>query len=329
MGVVVHLHDPFDATKRDVHVLAKPTTVRRLVQKHKGLRRHTSVRRPGGIYGRRRVREFTRPTVCLFNGTALTRAEWKRATVGAGDVVTFWAPPAGGGDGSNVLAVVAVVAVMIVAVVFQQYYAIPYLTSVGMSAAGAAAVSGAGVAIAVAAASYGIMALFAQPPPQAQAAVGFGSDLQNSPTYNLAIQGNNARLEQPIPEIFGRHRIFPDFIGQPYIRYIDNEQFIHMGLGIGIGEYSIETDSIKVGDTPITVFDEIEHAVVEPNGTHDVDIWDTRWLPSQDISTVDLPGDEATPTPSPWQGPFACNPPRTLISRFEFDLTAPRGLMHK
>jgi hypothetical protein len=328
-AVLIHLYDPFDPTKRTVQTLSKPTTVRRLVSKHKALRRHTTVCRPGGVYGRRKVREFTRPTVCLLNGKALKRAEWKRATVGAGDVVAFWTPPAGGnGGGSNPLMIVAMVAIIIISVVLQQYY----LPGAFASLTGAAATStGVGIASTVtaaafaAAASYGVMALFGSQPPQSMQSTSFGTGTQTSPTYSLVAQGNTARLEQPIPDIVGRHRIFPDFIGQPYIHYSgDNDQFLHFGLSIGIGEYEIDEDSIKIGDTPISTFDQIIYDIVPPGGVHVTAIWDTRWLPSNDLATVELPGAGADP-PSPWKGPFIANPPNTLVDRVEVDFSASRG----
>lgn len=326
MAVLIHIHDPFDPTKRAVHRLERPTTVRRLVAKHKALRRHTTVFRPGGFYGRRLVREFRTPTLCLLNGKGLSRAAWKKTTVGAGDVVTFYAAPlggGGGGGGSNPLAILGAVALIALTV------AAPYLAGPAFLrlAAGTFAFSAAtvGITLAGSAIIYGLMALFAPPAAQPQQQIGMGTDTQTSPTYSLSIQGNTARLEQPIPELIGRHRIFPDFVGQPYIQYVDNEQYIHMGLAIGIGEYEIEDGSLKIGETPIASFEEIDYAVIEPGGAHDVDIWDPRWVVSQDIATIRLPGDTDDP-PSPWKGPFIANPPETTIDRIEVDFIFPRGL---
>lgn len=326
MGILVHLHNPFDPLKRDLCLIDRPTTVRRLVQRHKGLRRHTSVYRPGGVYGRRRVREFTRPTICLLNGKALPRTAWKTANVGHRDVVMFYAAPLGGGGGSNPLAIVGAVVAVIATVVLQQWY-LPAL--IGPTLLGSTTLAGVassvGATLIVGAASYGLMALFARPALPQQRSVNMDTSVQSSPTYNLALQGNTARLENPIPELIGKHRIFPDFVGQPYTRYVDQEQFIHMGLGISIGEVEVDADQIKVGDTKITSFEEIDYVIVGPGGDHDDDIWDPRWVPSPDIATIMLPGDENIPA-SPWKGPFAANPPGTVIHRIEFDLIAPRGL---
>lgn len=350
-AVLIHLHDPFDATKREIHTLDRPTTVRRLVSRHGALRRHTSVRGPDDyarpearaahrrVYGKRRVREFNRATSCAlyrrdgqggFTRKELTRSEWKRAKVVDGDVVAFYVAPAGGGGGSNPLMIVAAVAIVaIMAAAPYLAVALGPLLGITTGAVGSLTLGGtllaAGIGLALSAGVYGLMSLFAGPAPQQMQATSFGTGTQASPTYNLAIQGNVARLEQPIPELIGQHRIFPDFVGQPYVRYVDNEQYIHMGLGIGIGEYEIDVDTIKIGDTPVTTFEEIDYAIVEPGGAHDADIWDPRWLPSADIATVDLPGAGEDP-PSPWKGPFIANPPGTTISRIEFDIANPRGL---
>jgi len=43
--------------------------------------------------------------------------------------------------------------------------------------------------------------------------------LQAGPTYNLQAKGNVARIGSAIPEIFGVHRVYPDFGATPYTEY--------------------------------------------------------------------------------------------------------------
>lgn len=322
MGTLVHLHDPFDPTNRSVHRLARPVTVRRLVQKHKALRRHTQVYRPGGVYGNRRVREFSRSTFALLNGAPLARKQWKRATVGPDDVLVFAAcPQPKGGGGSRMV----LMAVIIVAAAVATWWA------GGAGGAAAAAALGVsqgviigGTALAVAAVGYGLMALFAPPPPPTAAGqTGFaGATPSSSPTYSIGAQGNYARLEQPIPEILGRHRVFPDFVTTPYVTYLDNDQYLHHILGVGIGEYEFDETSIKLGDTPITSYASIEWAKIEPGALSDTDIADERWLTNTDLADVELPdADEG----SDWEGPYATGA-GALVDRIEVDFAAPRGL---
>ena len=324
MGALVHLYDRFDPLKRDVHRLDRPVTVRRLVQRHKALRAHTRVYRPGGVYGRRQVREFTRPTVCLFNGKPLTRKDWKRTTVGLNDVVAFHSPPTGGG-GLRMLASIVLIAVAAAATWWAGGSGgLLVASALGVSAATGSAIAVAGVAVLTAAASMGISALFS-PPAAPTAGAGYaGGTPSSSPVYNLTAQGNYARLNSPIPEAFGRNRMFPDFVTTPYANYdSSNDQYLHYILGLGIGEFEIDEDSIKLGDTPITSYEDIEYQIMEPGDLADTSIADERWITATDVAGVEL---EDSAAGSPYAGPFAVVPAGVEIDRIEIDTSAPRGI---
>ena len=115
MGAVVHLTNPFDPLVREVYSVKRPMTVRRMVSRAPALRRHTSVRRIETAYGGRRVREFIRPTVCLFNGKPLKRADWSRTVICETDTVLFFTPPAGGGASQAIIGVVLMIAIAVAA----------------------------------------------------------------------------------------------------------------------------------------------------------------------------------------------------------------------
>jgi hypothetical protein len=322
-GKVVHFDNPFDPLHRRTYAIRKPVTVRRLLRQRQGLRRHTSVRPIGG----RRVREFNRPTVCLFNGKPLLRAQWSRTVVGPGDVVTFCTQLQGGGGGVlQVLGVVLAIAVAVAA----PYIAGPAVLGFAFGSLGFSLAT-AGVGIVLSAAVGGLMSLFAgpAPPPATQAAfastaigggVGGGAP-PVSPTFSIGAQGNTARLEQPIPELLGRHVMFPDFAMQPYTRYIDNEQFVYSLLVPTRG--SLEIEQVRIGDTPIESFEEIVWEQREPGELGDAEICDARWLTCRDLATVVL---DDSSEGSPWKGPFATNPANTIVDIFEVDLVAPGGL---
>ena len=319
MGVLVHLHDPFDPLKREVHRLDRPVTVRRLVSRRRELRAHTTVVTLKG----RRVREFRRPTVCLLNGKPLLRRHWKRAVVGPNDLVTFYAAPLGGG-GSQVLPIILSLAIMI---------AVPYLapavggliaSAVGLAATTTltTAIGGAIVGLALGAVAYGIMSLFAPPAPAAQNwQAGYGGTPQTSPTYTLQGAGTQARLGQPVPELFGRHKITPDWVSTPYSRFVDHEQYLHFSLGLSVGEVEIEEQ--RIGDTPISSYEEIVTEQVGPGGLGDPEIADPRWLVCRDIAEVELKGAADS---SPWAGPFVTNVSASRIGTIELDLVCNRGL---
>ena len=340
MGAVLHLPDPFDPARREVHAVRRPMTVRRFVSRRRALRPYTSAR-PGGVFGTaRKVRDFNRPTLCLHNGRAVKRAHWSRTIIREGDVVVFVALPprvqgggGGGGGGSNPLPIILAVAIAVAA---------PYLAPIVAGAAfGAAAVAAggafaagsiglglltAGIGLGLSAAAYGLMSLFVQPPPPPTAQTGGnfgGSSAQASPTYTLQAQGNTARLGQPIPELFGQHLVYPDFAHEPYQSFNGTEQYLHYLLTVTQGWCRL--DQVRAGETPVDNFPEIEWAMVEPGGTVPTDLVDPMMLVSRDLAQIELPGSEAG---SPWKGPFIVNPATTVIESLEIDYVTPEGLYY-
>lgn len=338
MGVVLHIHDPFNPMESEVHKVDRPMTIRRFVSRRHELRRHTSVRPAAGGASRRKVRDFNRPTYCRHNGRPVLRADWSKTIIRAGDVVTFQALPVieggggGGGGGSNPLPIILAVAIMVAA---------PYLAglaagvALGTTAAAAAASIGtlgmslitAGVGLALSAAAYGIMSLFVQPPPPTNAQTGGGSfggtSSQASPTYTLQAQGNTARLGQPIPELFGQHLVYPDFAHEPYQSFSGNEQYLHYLLTVTQGWCVI--DQVRAGETPVANFPEIEWEMVEPGGTVPTALVNPMMLVSRDLAQIELPGSESG---SPWKGPFTVNPATTVIDWVEIDYVTPEGLYY-
>lgn len=63
---------------------------------------------------------------------------------------------------------------------------------------------------------------------------------------------NTAKLGEVVPELAGRFRRFPDYLTPPR-RYFTNprEQWLEFLACVGPGAYQINSDDVKVGDTPI------------------------------------------------------------------------------
>lgn len=93
----------------------------------------------------------------------------------------------------------------------------------------------------------------------------FSSAAAPSQTYSLQGQGNHARLGQPIPVFYGRHIIYPDLAAMPYTRYENDDQILYQLHCIGQGKYDLE--SIRIEDTPISSFEEINYEVLAPGQT--------------------------------------------------------------
>jgi hypothetical protein len=72
-----------------------------------------------------------------------------------------------------------------------------------------------------------------------------------SSIYDANVQGNRPRLMGVIPELAGRHKIFPDHLNMPRREFINNEQWIFLMMSAGVGELEINPEEIFIGDTPL------------------------------------------------------------------------------
>jgi sulfur carrier protein ThiS len=273
------------------------------------------------------ITEFPLPTVCLVNGQPLLRRDWAIRPLATHDVVVLVGLPGGGGGGggSNPLRVVLSIAVMVLAP-----YAAAGLMGYGMTAAGIAAAQAAmgtiGFGLMAAGVSvlgaFLVNALVPLPNPSVPSAQ---NGIAPSPTYSLQSQGNFARLLQPVPVIYGRHLVYPDLGATPYTEYINNEQYLHQLLVIGQGEYAIE--AVRIEDTPIQSFSEVQAQLILPGGQNTLfnhDVVTAPEVAGQELLAIDDPANTRGET----VGPFIVNPPETRIDAIGIDILLPRGLFY-
>ncbi|MDT8856422.1 phage tail protein [Paracoccaceae bacterium Fryx2] len=217
-----------------------------------------------------------RPVLALLNGRPLLRAGWRRR-LRSGDRLMFCVlprgPSDGGGGGSNPLRMILSLAMM----AFAPWAAATLLGTttalVGTTLLGQATTMGimmVGQAV--------VNALLPMPKPPTIAGP--------SPTYTIGAQGNLARIEQAIPVQYGRLLAWPDFAAQPYAEYADNEQYLYQLLCLGVGEFDIE--EIRIEDTPISAFAEIETEIVPPGAQ--VTLFPTSVVTSVEVSGQELAG---------------------------------------
>lgn len=239
----IRLPNPFDPLQRETAVLRRPLRVRRLA--------------PRG----------TRPVLALLNGRPLLRAGWRRR-LRDGDLLVFVFLPRGGG--SNPLRLLASLAIM----AFAPWAAAGILGTttalVGTTFLGQ--VTTMGVMLAGQALLNVVMPVPSAPNLPAP-----------SPTYSLAAQGNQARIEQAIPVQYGRILTYPDFAAQPYREFSGDDEYLFQLLCLGAGEFDIE--ELRIEDTPITSFPEIEYEVIPPGG-------ELTLFPSAVVSSVEVSGQE-------------------------------------
>ncbi|MBR1756802.1 MAG: phage tail protein [Alphaproteobacteria bacterium] len=250
--------------------------------------------------------DLTMPILCLINGAPVMRKNWGDV-LDNGELVSIIALPLGGGGGksSNPVQVVLTVAVIVASVYTGGAVGAAYGTAWGATAAAAVSIGG----------SILVNTLVPTPKPALNGMT--SSSYTQSPTYSLQAQGNTARLGNPIPVIYGKHLIYPDFAAQPYYRYKNNEQYVYQLHCIGQGYYSV--GQIRIEDTPISSFKEITYKVINPGETNT--LFDEDVVTSPEVAGQELLKGEIC-------GGFVLNPTESVINKIEIDVAFQRGLYY-
>jgi len=320
-GVVVMVRNAFRPERdRQVVAVPKPVTIRDWLEGQG-------------------IAEFAQPTICLVNGRAVLRAEWTLLVIRAGDVVCFVALPhgGGGGGGKSPLRTVLMVAIMVAGMALGAAYGAAMAGSFGFEGGAMAfgsvtwgQVFGGVIAGAVNLAGGALVnALVPAPSPSRPSADwglgSIGSPPSPSPTYSLQAQGNQARLGQPIPVIYGRHLIYPDLAAEPWYEYAGNEQYLHQLHVIGQGSYAIE--AIRIEDTDIGNFAEVQYEIVEPGGA--VTLFDPGVTTAPEVAGQELKApNELGSGESGWIGPFVSASAETTATHLGIDIVFARGLYY-
>ena len=258
--------------------------------------------------------KWTRPYVALLDGKPVLRRDWD-IYVENGRILVFIdveALPAGPGGGSNPVRLVAMLAVVALSAGMGALVAGAIGTSTVLGMGGATWGT-----IASGAMMLGGSALVNAVFPAQQQMANQQSLPSASPTYNLQAQGNTARLEQPIPEQFGRMLCYPDFSSNPYQEFRGNDQYLYMLLCVGRGEYDIEV--IRIEDTPISEFEDVEYVVYGPYEP-------VTLFPSQVVSSSEVAGQSLEY--GTWSTEVVVNAAGTEANYIGFDFVADRGMFH-
>ena len=265
-----------------------------------------------GWLDERGIVEFTKPTLCLVDGEPVLRKDWSLVVIAKDMVISFITLPQGGGGGGKILRTVLTIAVMVAA----PYAGAALAGTLGVTSAIGTSLITAGIALAGSALVNALI-----PPPMPSSAISNNNATSPSPTYSLQAQGNQARLGEPIPVVYGRHVVYPDFGATPYAEFVGNDQFLFQLHVIGQGEYDIE--QIRIEDTPISSFEEILYEVIQPNGAvslFDTDVVTAPEVAGQELLNVADGGD--------WIGPFVVNPAETTTDLISLDIIMPKGLYY-
>ena len=243
-----------------------------------------------------------RPTVCVYRGKQLMRAEYKEHLITA-PVCFVTLPQDGGEGGSNPLGTMAMIGLS---------FAAPWLAGpamMGFTGVTAQVVS-AGIMMA------GGMLINAVLPPPSPPNAAIAS--QGSPTYTASAQGNLAARGQPIPVNYGRFPFYPQFGAQPYSVFEGNDQILYMLFCLGQGYHHLERKDIFFENTPIDHFDSVNVQIAQPQEK-------ITLFPTGVVNAPEAGGQDMNDTST--QGPFVLTEVGKECSQVSVDLVFPAGLI--
>lgn len=143
----------------------------------------------------------------------------------------------------------------------------------------AATIAWIGVGISVAAAAYSLFMM------SNLDSGGYSSSAGRSLDLNPA-KANTAKLGDPIREVFGRRRIYPDYVVQPVTRFDSADPTImrvHMLVCLGMGNFSFSDGDLRVGDTPASTLDGFSHTHYPPGADVSGDERSENWFNSTEV----------------------------------------------
>ncbi|CAM7766420.1 Putative tail protein [Klebsiella michiganensis] len=114
---------------------------------------------------------------------------------------------------------------------------------------------------------------------------GYSSSTGRSLDLNPA-KANSAKLGDPIREVFGRRRIYPDYVVQPVTRYDPADptiMHVHMLVCLGAGYFDYSEGDIRVGDTPKTSLPGFSHTNYPPGADVSGDERSENWFNSTEV----------------------------------------------
>lgn len=176
--------------------------------------------------------EYRVPGLVAFrDGQLIEQVEWSRHYLYEGQHVTFAVmPQGGGGKGKGIISTIAGIALIVASYFLPMASPILFNLGVGLLISG-----------------VGTMLI---KPPSLNS--NMGNTNRDSSYYGLTGQSNEAKPYQPIPKLYGSHKLYPAIASNPIIRNAGEVSRISTLYDLGVGMYNIS--NIRIGETPAETF---------------------------------------------------------------------------
>jgi hypothetical protein len=230
-------------------------------------------------------------------GREVPRALWAKVRPKPGVALHVTRMPAGGDSGKKWLRTILLIVVAVVAIAVTGGWGAGFFSGMGLTAAQAGA-------LVFMVGSLIVNALV--PPPQPRLGGGFGGMGEAERLNMLTGSSNQLNPYGPIPLVIGETRMFPPHAAMPYSESMGRYQYQRLMFDLGYGD--IEVSDIRIGDTPLAEFEDVEYEITTTPTLYTDDVNE------QTVSVQMNDGDNAVRTTAP------------NIDEISLDIIFPQGL---
>lgn len=185
------------------------------------------------------------PCLLTLDGAPVPPGRWGEVCPRPGQLIEVRAVPQGGGGSDMQRAVLSIV--VLAAAAYGQFYVGSALGSAFAGTVAAGGIVFAGMSL--------VNQIAPLPSSNLSASQGLGD---SSSTYALSGSSNRARPYEPLPLLYGVHRVWPDQAAQPFTEFDGDEQYLYLALNFGLGRIELDPSTFKIGDTALEEFEGVE-----------------------------------------------------------------------
>lgn len=205
----------------------------------------------------------------VIEGEVIPREYWPYVRPKSGSAIEITRFP----KGDTAKKIVGAILMVVIAI-----YA-PYLLEAMYAAYGVwGAVAAIGITMLATAAVYALI-----PPPEMPKIEG-GSGGEFDRLNAITGTSNQATPYGTIPMVIGGTRFYPTFAANPYTEILGNEQFLRCLFDLGYGN-NLEISGIKIGETPITDFEDVEYEISTDPDLFSDDVHEVQYADSLNEGT--------------------------------------------
>lgn len=158
------------------------------------------------------------------------------------------------------------------------------------------------------------------------------------PVFSIDGQKNQERLNQPIEDAFGRNKLYPSYIMQPFTLYKNNKQYLYQRFTLGHGGFHypgnppypegweneiVLLDDARVDDNDNVQYDTLGLYANTPNsrltrhGHNNISL-------CRQVNNIEMLASNQNGYAG-YAGPYQINPPNTKIKKIACDISLPNG----